>query len=45
MLDTIYHMTLKLFEIIFLARKHLGFAICLMLKASFHNVFRISVND
>ena len=45
MLDSIYHMALKCFEIIyFLAWKRYGFAICMTLKASFHNVSRKSVN-
>ena len=44
MLDFIYHMKLKLFEIIFLALKRHGFAICLTLKASFHKVSRKSIN-
>ena len=44
MLDSIYHMTLKLFEIIFLALTRNGFAISVTLKASFPNVSRKSVN-
>ena len=38
-LDSIYHMTLELFYIHIFDVKTLWFAICLTLKAPFHNVF------
>ena len=44
MLDSIYHMTLKLFLKSYFGVKCLGFAICVRFKASFHNVSRKSVN-
>ena len=44
MLDSIYDMTLKLFRNHIFGMKTLGFAICVTLKASFHNVSRQSVN-
>ena len=44
MLDFIYDMTLKLFRNHIFGMKTLGFAICVTLKASFHNVSRQSVN-
>ena len=45
MLDSINHMTLKLFWNHILAGKHYGFAICLTFKASFQNISQKSVNQ
>ena len=39
MLDSTYHMTLKLFWNHIFGVKTLGFAICITLKASLHKVF------
>ena len=44
MLDPIYHMTLKLFWNHIFGVKTFGFAICMTLKASVHNISRKSVN-
>ena len=44
MLVSIYHMTLKLFLIHIFGVIRFGFAIFVTLKASFHNVFRKSIN-
>ena len=44
MLDSIYHMTLKIILKSYFWRENvLGFAICVTLKASFHNASRKSV--
>ena len=44
MLDSIYHMALKLFLNHIFGVKTLGFVICVTLKSSFHNVSLLFLN-